>query len=425
MMDARPFHYVESTLACGGVSLGQLAEQFGTPLYVYSADAIVGRAELFQTAFAGQDHTVCYAVKANSSLAILRLLAAKGCGFDIVSGGELARVLAAAGQDAARKVVFSGVGKTAPEMDAALRANILLFNVESEAELEVLAARAAALGVRARVALRVNPDVSAETHPYISTGLSAHKFGIALSRAEEVYRQAAAMPSIDVAGVSVHIGSQIRDVAPFAEALSRTLALVRTLREAGHNIRFIDGGGGLGIEYTDKPFDAAGQVAVYADAMRDALAKANLPGLHLLLEPGRFLVGQAGAMVTRVLYRKRNGDKQFVIVDAAMNDLIRPALYQAHHEIVPVRQDQEGAAETVDIVGPVCESGDFFARDRSLPNTREGELLAILDAGAYGLSLSSNYNTRLRPAEVLVENGEARLIRRRETYEELFAPELP
>ena len=310
-------------------------------------------------------------------------------------------------------------------MDAALRADILLFNVESEAELKVLAGRAAALGVRARIALRVNPDVSAETHPYISTGLNAHKFGIALAHAEQVYRQAAAMPSIDVAGVSVHIGSQIRDVAPFAEALSRTLSLVRVLRNAGHNIRFIDGGGGLGIEYTDRPFDAPMQVIAYAQAMRAALAEAGLHGLHLLLEPGRFLVGQAGALLTRVLYRKRNGNKQFVIVDAAMNDLIRPALYQAHHEIVPVKRTQGSDAETADIVGPVCESGDFFARDRSLPVTEEGDLLAILDAGAYGLSLSSNYNTRQRPAEVLVEDGSARLTRRRETYEELFDPELP
>lgn len=425
MTGSRPFQYVNSELQCDGVALTDLAAQFGTPLYVYAADGIDRRAKLFQSAFKNLEHTVCYAVKANSSLAILRLLAAGGCGFDIVSGGELARVIAAAGPDAARRVVFSGVGKTAPEMDAALAADILLFNVESEPELELLASRAAALGKRARIALRVNPDVSAETHPYISTGLSAHKFGIAIGTAHGVYARAATLPSLDVAGVSVHIGSQIRQVDPFAEAMSRTLQLVRTLRAAGHGIRYIDGGGGLGIEYGDQPYDAAAQVETYAAALQHALADSALKDLHLLLEPGRFLVGQAGVLLTRVLYRKTNGDKQFVIVDAAMNDLIRPALYQAHHEIVPVTKRSDASKEAVDVVGPVCESGDFFARGRSLQRTEVGDLLAILDTGAYGLSLSSNYNTRVRPAEVLVEQGTPRLIRRRETYEELFAPEMP
>ncbi len=424
MSPARPFHYRDGSLFCDGSSVAGLAAEFRTPLYVYSAEQIAGRAALFQQAFAGLPQTVCYAVKANSSLAILRLLADQGCGFDIVSGGELARVVAACGPEAARHVVFSGVGKTAAEMDAALEADILLFNVESEAELELLSSRAAAVGRRARVALRVNPDVSAETHPYISTGLSAHKFGIAIQHAHAVYASAAKMHSIEVAGVSAHIGSQIRQVEPFAESLSKLLLLTRDLRAAGHDIRYVDGGGGLGIEYTGQPFDAAEQVENYAAAMRDVLAASGLEGLHLLLEPGRFLVAQAGALITRVLYRKANGDKQFVIVDAGMNDLIRPALYQAHHEIVPVQQRAEAATETVDIVGPVCESGDFFAHDRSVPGTREGDLLVILDAGAYGLSLSSNYNTRLRPAEVLVESAGPRLIRRRETYEGLFAPEM-
>ncbi len=421
---ARPFQYQSGTLSCDGISLDALAGQFCTPMYVYSAAQIVERAALFQRAFASFPHTVCYAVKANSSLAILRLLAGQGCGFDIVSGGELARVIAAAGPEIARRVVFSGVGKTAVEMDAALAADILLFNVESESELDLLAARAAAAGKRARVALRVNPDVSAETHPYISTGLSAHKFGIGIKLARAVYARAAAMPSIETAGVSVHIGSQIRQMEPFAEALTKTLALVSDLRADGHDIRYVDGGGGLGIEYTGEPFDAAAQVEGYATAMWEVLRGSDVNGLHLLLEPGRFIVGQAGALITRVLYRKKNGEKQFVIVDAGMNDLIRPTLYQAHHEIVPVVQRSGAATETVDIVGPVCESGDFFAHGRSLPETREGDLLAILDAGAYGLSLSSNYNTRLRPAEVLVESTGPRLIRRRETYEELFAPEI-
>lgn len=424
MTGSRPFQYQQLELRCDGASLHELAERYGTPLYVYSGDGIRGRARLFQSAFSRLPNTICYAVKANSSLAILRLLAAQGCGFDIVSGGELARVIAAAGPAAAARVVFSGVGKTAVEMDAALAADILLFNVESEPELELLASRAAAMGKRARVALRVNPDVSAETHPYISTGLSAHKFGISISRAREVYARAATLSSLDVAGVSVHIGSQIRQVEPFAEALSRTLQLVGALRADGHNIRYIDGGGGLGIEYGTRSFDAAAQVEAYAAVLQQSIADSGLQGLHLLLEPGRFLVGEAGALLTRVLYRKANGDKQFVIVDAAMNDLIRPALYQAHHEIVPVAQRGGAPDEVVDVVGPVCESGDFFARGRSLQQAREGELLAILDAGAYGFSLSSNYNTRVRPAEVLIEGGTARLIRLRETYEELFAPEM-
>ena len=422
MSSGRPFEVRDGALQCDGVEIAGLAETFGTPFYVYSSRQITDRAALFQEAFAGLQHTVCYAVKANSSLAILRTLAQQGCGFDIVSGGELSRVLAAGGPQVAQRVVFSGVGKSAAAMDAALAAGIPLFNVESEPELELLAERASASGRRAKIALRVNPDVSAETHPYISTGLSAHKFGIGIGLARAVYARAAAMPSLEPAGVSVHIGSQIRQVEPFAEALAKTLALVQELRTDGHNIRYVDAGGGLGIEYTDKPFDAAAQVQHYAASLRSALRDMDV---HLLLEPGRFLVGQAGALVTRVLYRKANGDKRFVIVDAAMNDLIRPALYGAHHEIVPVVQDDAAEDEEVDIVGPVCESGDFFARGRTLPVTKAGDLLAILDAGAYGLSLSSNYNTRLRPAEVLIEAAGPRLIRRRETYEELLAPEIP
>ena len=420
MDQGRPFLYADARLTCDGADITALAEQFGTPLYVYSATQISARAGMFQTAFADVPHTVCYAVKANSSLAILKMLAAQGCGFDIVSGGELERVLRAGGPEVASRVVFSGVGKTADEMDAALHADILQFNVESIPELELLSQRAAALGKIARIALRVNPDVNAETHPYISTGLSAHKFGVSIVLAREVYARAAAMPHIQPVGVSVHIGSQIRQVEPFAEALAKTLSLVEQLRADGLDIRYVDAGGGLGIEYADKPFNAAEQVAQYADALKQAWGSIDA---HLLLEPGRFLVGQAGALVTCVLYRNANGDKRFVIVDAGMNDLIRPALYQAHHEIVPVIRNGSATNETADIVGPVCESGDFFARSRTLQQTEQGDLIALLDAGAYGLSLSSNYNTRVRPAEVLVENGEGRLIRRRETYDELFAPE--
>jgi diaminopimelate decarboxylase len=378
---------------------------------------------LLQTEFAALPTTICYAVKANSSLAILKLVAELGCGFDIVSGGELERVRRAA-PGSLGKVVFSGVGKQAWEMDAALScgetgAGILLFNVESEAELELLSERAVALGKTARIALRVNPDVFAKTHPYISTGLSAHKFGIAIERARAVYARAAKLPGIVPAGVSVHIGSQIRDVAPFAEALARVAALVAELRADGLKIEYVDAGGGFGIEYGTAEFDPAARAAEYAAAIRSVMDGVNA---HLLLEPGRFLVAQAGALLTRVLSTKQNGSKHFVIVDAAMNDLIRPALYQARHEIWPVVRDGR-ATQVADIVGPVCESGDFFARDRETPELRAGELVALLDAGAYGMSLASNYNTRGRPAEVLIDGGAVRLIRRRETVEELMAGE--
>jgi diaminopimelate decarboxylase len=420
----RPFAYRNRTLHCDGASLTALAEKYGTPLYVYSADQITHRFQLFQQAFASRPHTICYAVKANSSLAILRLLAKQGAGFDIVSGGELERVRKAH-PPALKKVVFSGVGKQTWEIDLALRANILLFNVESEAELHLLAARATALGKTARFALRVNPDVFAETHPYISTGLSEHKFGIDIKAARSIYRAAKKYKSLDSAGVSVHIGSQIRKVDPFAAALTRVTALIADLRKDGHNIRYVDAGGGLGIDYGTHAFDPAKQVEKYAAALAEGLA--NEPA-HLLLEPGRFIVAQAGALLTRVLYVKKNGSKTFVITDAAMNDLIRPALYHAHHEIIPVKQPASQKAGkspfVADVVGPVCESGDFFARDRELPNTKPNDLVVLLDAGAYGMSQTSNYNTRTRPAEVLIENKSAKLIRRRETLKDLLAPEI-
>ena len=415
----RPFRYVESRLCCGDVELSELAERFGTPLYVYSADDVRERAEMLEREFAGVEHTVCYAVKANSALAILRLLAGMGCGFDIVSGGELERVKRAV-PEALGRVVFSGVGKQAWEMDAALAAGILLFNVESEAELELLSERAVLSGRVAKIALRVNPDVFAETHPYISTGLREHKFGIAIERARAVYRRAVELKGVEPAGVSVHIGSQIRETQPFAEALGRVRALVEELRADGLRIEFVDAGGGFGIEYGRAEFDPAMRVAEYAKAIRGALSGL---GVKLLLEPGRFLIAQAGVLLTRVLYTKQNGNKRFVITDAGMNDLIRPALYGAHHEIVPVVRAGR-ATEVADIVGPVCESGDFFARDREIEELRAGDLVALLDAGAYAMSLSSHYNTRVRPAEVLVEGGSARLVRRRETLEELFAPEM-
>lgn len=419
---SRPFAYRNRTLHCDEVSLTTLADQHGTPLYVYSAHQIAHRYQLFAQAFADRAHTICYAVKANSSLAILRLLAQQGAGFDIVSGGELERVRKVH-KPALKKVVFSGVGKQIWEIDAALNAGILLFNVESEAELHLLAARAEALGKPARFALRVNPDVFAETHPYISTGLSEHKFGIDINAARAIYRKAAKSKWLDPAGVSVHIGSQIRKVAPFAAALARVTALIADLRKDGHNIRFVDAGGGLGIDYGSAAFDPAKQVKQYAAALNKGLAAESA---HLILEPGRFIVAQAGALLTRVLFVKKNGAKTFVITDAAMNDLIRPALYHAHHEILPIKQSKNpGKLELeADVVGPVCESGDFFARDRALPAVKPGDLVLLLDAGAYGMSQTSNYNTRPRPAEVLIEDAKAKLIRRRETMRDLLAPEL-
>ena len=415
----RPFLYRKRRLCCDDVDLTNLAEEQGTPLYVYSARQIIHRLSLFAKAFTGQQHTVCYSVKANSALAILKMLAEQGAGFDIVSGGELERVRRA-NKAALKRVVFSGVGKQVWEIDAALKANILIFNVESEAELGLLAARAEAVGRRARFALRVNPDVFADTHPYISTGLREHKFGIDIGLARAMYRKAAKSKWLDPAGVSVHIGSQIRSVEPFAAALARVLDLIGELKQDGRDIRYVDVGGGLGIEYGAGEFDPEGQVATYAASLQ---AVSEMDGLHLLLEPGRFVVAQAGGLLTRVLYVKKNGGKTFVITDAGMNDLIRPSLYQAHHEIFPVRQGS-ASKEVVDVVGPVCESGDFFARDRAMPTVKPGELVVLLDAGAYGMSLSSNYNTRVRPAEVLVDGPASRLIRRRENFKDLFAPEI-
>jgi diaminopimelate decarboxylase len=406
-------------LHCGKVSLDALARRHGTPLYVYSADQIVERLGLFQKAFASREHLVCYAVKANSALAILKLLADRGAGFDIVSGGELARVMAAA-PEAVGRVVFSGAGKTAEEIDHALILGILEFNVESQAELELLGKRAARLKKKARFALRVNPDIFAETHPYISTGLREHKFGVDIRAARAIYKAAAGNRWLEAHSVSVHIGSQIRSADPFGAAMERVAKLARQLQRAGIQLTALDAGGGLGIDYHMGSFDAAAKVAEYAAAIEKSLA--GFEG-RLMIEPGRFIVAQAGALVTRVLQVKRNGKKTFVITDAGMNDLIRPALYQAHHEIVPVRP-REGKSRIVDVVGPICESGDFFAHDRKLAPIEPGDLIAILDAGAYGMAQSSNYNTRLRPAEVLVEGAKARLIRRRETMADLLGPEI-
>lgn len=423
MISTRPFAHpdAQSPLACDGVSLNTLAKKYGTPLYVYSAHQILHRLRLFTKAFDSISHLVCYSVKANSALAILKLLDNNGAGFDIVSGGELERVLRV-NKQAAQRVVFSGVGKTAPEIDLALQSGILIFNVESAGEMELLAERSGKLRKRARVALRVNPDVFAETHPYISTGLREHKFGIDIRQARAVYKAAAKHKFLDPCGVSVHIGSQIRSTDPFGAAAERVGQLVRDLRADGLPISSVDVGGGLGVEYhSNHAFNPEEKVQQYAAALLKTLRP--IEGLQLLFEPGRFIVAQAGALVTRVLYIKKNGEKTFAVTDAAMNDLIRPALYQAHHDIVPVVRRKGARKKTVDVVGPVCETGDFFARDRELPELKPGDLVAILDAGAYGLSLSSNYNSRPRPAEVLVEGKRARLIRRRETMDDLLAVE--
>jgi diaminopimelate decarboxylase len=410
----------EQTLTCEKVPLPELARQYGTPLYVYSAGMIRERYAAFEAAFSGIPHAICYSVKANSNLSILRLLAKEGSGFDVVSGGELQRVMQA-DRKAARKVVFSGVGKTREELAAALKAGILLFNVESESELTALAECAAKLRKRAPVALRVNPDVAAETHPYISTGLHQHKFGIPIRDARELYAKASKSSFLRVCGVSVHIGSQITDVSPFGEALGRVADLVRELRREGHTIEYVDAGGGLGISYERTESNFAAQLQAYADQVIGPLQGL---GVKLLLEPGRSIVGPAGTLLTSVIYEKANDGKRFLIVDAAMNDLIRPALYKAHHEIVPVSAKPEAKRTIYDVVGPVCETGDFFARDRALPAPAAGDLLAILDTGAYGMVLASNYNTRPRAAEVLVSGKSVKVIRRREKVSDLLRAEL-
>jgi len=416
------------SLFCERTNLANLAERYGTPLHVYSGETIRTRIGAFQKAFRSIPHTVCYSVKANSTLAILRLVAKDGCGFDIVSGGELERVLRA-NRRATARVVFSGVGKTVREMESALRAGILLFNVESESELTALASVARRVKKTAPLAFRVNPDVSAKTHPYISTGLHEHKFGVPITEARRLYAEAATHPNLRVAGVSVHIGSQITDLTSFSDALARIAELVKELRGAGHEIRYVDAGGGLGIPYHGPQEPFVQEVNAYAKALLEPLKNLKV---HLLLEPGRAVVGPAGVLVTRVIYRKTNDRKRFLIVDAAMNDLLRPSLYGAFHEIVPLKRCPARASseasfeetEVTDVVGPICETGDFFARDRELPVIQEGDLLAILDTGAYGAVLSSNYNTRGRAAEILVDGAKSSTIRKRETTADQMRMEL-
>ena len=397
-----------------GVALGEVAQRFGTPCYVYSRSAIEAAFREFDTGLAGVAHLVCYAVKANSNLAVLDVLARLGAGFDIVSGGELARVLAAGASP--DRVIFSGVGKSEAEMRAALAAGIRCFNVESEPELERLNAIAGSMGVRAPVSLRVNPDVDARTHPYISTGMAGNKFGIPHARALAAYRQAAALPHLDVRGVGCHIGSQILEIAPLDEALERVLELAAALDAEGIRPRHLDLGGGFGIRYRD---EVAPDIGAYCKRLAARLAGS---GYEVMLEPGRAIAGAAGVLLTRVEYLKLDKAKHFAVVDASMSELIRPALYASWHEIVPVLEAAGRERHTYDVVGPVCESADVLGTDRALA-IAAGDLLAILDTGAYGMTMASNYNSRPRPAEVLLDRGKAIEVRSRESIASLFALE--
>ena len=399
------------------VRLADLARQHGTPLYVYSRRAMLAALAPYQRALQGRKHLVCYAVKANSNLAVLQTFAQAGCGFDIVSSGELARVLAAGGD--AAKVVFSGVGKTRAEMAEALQAGVKCFNVESTAELEVLSQVAAGLGLTARVSLRVNPDVDAGTHPYISTGLKGNKFGVAHELALATYRRAASLPGIQVVGIDCHIGSQITDVSPYLDALDRVLDLVEAIEAAGIPIHHLDLGGGLGITYTDETPPKADELIAKLLAKIDARGHGQR---EVMFEPGRSLVGNAGVLLTDVLFLKEGEQKNFCVVDAAMNDLMRPALYEAWMGIVNTHQREGSPALTWDVVGPVCESGDWLGRDRSLA-VQPGDALAVLSAGAYGMTMASNYNTRGRAAEVMVDGAQTWVIRERETVQQLLANE--
>jgi len=428
------FRYRDGHLYCEDVDLARVAEELGTPTYVYSAGTILDHYARLDTALQSLDHLICYAVKANSNRAILKLLADAGAGFDIVSGGELYRVLAAGGDPA--KCTFAGVGKSREEIEYALEQGVYSFNVESEAELEQIDRIAGVKETRAPIALRVNPDVDPHTHEYISTGSRENKFGIALDRVAAVYEQAAKMRNVEMVGIQMHIGSQIAEAKPFASAIGKVAPIVRELKSK-YGIKFLSIGGGMGIVYRRALESGSGKwwrdhggesfafsVRDYADAIVPELCKLHL---RVLVEPGRFLVGNAGVLLTRVRFIKKSGAKTFAIVDAGMNDLIRPALYHSYHEIVPVEERNtitSKRAEKIDIVGPVCESGDFFALDREMPELHEGDLLAIMSAGAYGLVMASNYNSRPLPAEALVRGNQLAPIRKRQTWEDLVAGEI-
>ena len=427
------FHYRDGHLFCEEFNVAVAAERFGTPLYLYSAGTILDHYGRLNEALAGLDHLICYAVKANSNRAILRLLRDAGAGFDIVSGGELFRALKG-GADS-RKCTFAGVGKSRKEIEYALEQGVYSFNIESEAELDYINQIASAKNQRAPIALRVNPDVEAQTHQYISTGKSENKFGIALERAAQVYERASKMPSITVRGVQMHIGSQITEAAPFVAAIEKIAPLVSELKSK-YAIEFFSVGGGLGIAYESSVASGSGDwwtsqrshpltIQQYVDAILPPLTRL---GLRILLEPGRLLVGNAGILLTRVRYIKETAQKKFAIIDAGMNDLIRPALYGSYHEIVPVEDSTSSMSKDknvkMDIVGPVCESGDFFAQDREMPELRAGDLLAVMSAGAYGFVMASNYNSRPLPAEALVRGDKLALIRKRQTIDDLIRDEV-
>ncbi len=409
------FHYRSSEFFCEDVSASALAKRYGTPTYVYSQAALLANNRKLERQLVGLPSLICYSVKANSNLKILSLLRRAGAGFDVVSGGELVRVLRAGAKP--KKTVFSGVGKTEAEVDSGINAGILMFNVESAGELELIQRRARALGKIAGISIRVNPDVVAKTHPYVSTGQVVHKFGVPKEDARVLYRQAARSKHMLIRGVACHIGSQILEVEPFLKAFDEILGVAEGLRAEGIEVEYLDLGGGYGIRYSDeKPFD-------FNCLIKGIAAPVRGTPYRLILEPGRALVGEAGILLTRVLYVKRNQQKNFVVVDAGMNDLMRPALYGSYHEIVPVEQ-RSGGTVRVDIVGPLCETGDYLAQDRKMPEIRAGDLLAVLTAGAYGYVLASNYNTRPRPAEVLVHGRAVELIRRRERLDDLMAEEI-
>ncbi len=427
------FRYRDGKLYCEDVDLARVADELRTPTYVYSAGTILDHHARLNAALAALDHLICYAVKANSNRAILKLLADAGTGFDIVSGGELYRVLAAGGDPA--KCTFAGVGKSREEIEYALEQRVYSFNVESEAELDHIDRIAGSKETRAPIALRVNPDVDPHTHEYISTGLHENKFGIALDRIGAVYEQAAKMRNVEIVGVQMHIGSQIAEAKPFASAIGKVAPIVRELKSR-YGIKFLSVGGGMGIVYQRALESGSGKwwhehssesfafsVRDYAEAIVPPLRKLDV---RILVEPGRFLVGNGGVLLTRVRYIKKTGAKKFAIVDAGMNDLIRPALYQSYHEIVPVCRASvsDAGTEKIDIVGPVCESGDFFALNREIPELHEGDLLAIMSAGAYGFVMASNYNSRPLPAEALVRGNKFALIRKRQTWEDLVRGEV-
>jgi len=423
------FHYENGSLQCEGVNLNNLADQYGTPLYVYSKATILDHYRRLSDGMGELDCEVCYATKANSNLAVLNLLAEEGAGFDIVSGGELFRIEKAGGDPA--KCTFAGVGKTRAEIELGLEKGIYSFNVESEAEVALINVIAGEMGKKAPVAFRVNPNVDAKTHKYISTGKSENKFGVDFSVIREAYERAAALPNIEVRGLQMHIGSQLTSSNPFVEAVEKVAPLVEELKEK-YGIEFFSIGGGIGIVYEDTLasgdsawWDKRDEKPLTIEEYSARLVPLLKPlGLKIIMEPGRFMVGNAGVLLTEVLYEKRGSAKTFQIIDAAMNDLIRPALYEGHHDIVPVREPVDGTTEAVDIVGPVCESGDFFAQNRELPPLDSGDRIALLSAGAYGFVMASNYNTRPMPAEILVDGKVAHVIRKRQSLDDLIAGEM-